>query len=102
MKRLATAVTLLVILTTLRSPLAAQPAGAVSLPHYREMKLPNGALVLLMEKHDLPLIAVNARLRGGALADPPGKEGVASVTSELLKKGAGKRNAQQFAEAIDG
>jgi predicted Zn-dependent peptidase len=102
MKRHAIALTLLLLLSAHLSPLIAQPAGAVTLPQYREVKLPNGALVLLMEKHDLPLIAVNARLRGGALADPAGKEGVASVTSELLKKGAGKRNAQQFAEAIDG
>lgn len=80
-------------------PLAGQ--SGVKLPEYREIKLPNGALVLLMEKHDLPLIALNVRLRGGAMADPAGKEGTASLLAELLKKGAGKRNAQQLAEAID-
>lgn len=98
MKRLIAA---FILIAAGSSSLVAQTPG-VKLPSYRQVKLPNGALLLLSEKHDLPLIAIHARLRGGALADPSGKEGVASLTAELLKKGAGKRNAQQFAEAIDG
>jgi zinc protease len=96
--------TAIALTTLLANPILAQQAGSsggVKLPEYREIKLPNGALILLAERHDVPLIAFHARLRGGALADPPGKEGVAALTAELLKKGAGKRNAQQFAEAID-
>ena len=76
-------------------------AAGVQLPPFTEVMLPNGARLLLMEKHDVPLIAFTARLRGGALGDPAGKEGVASLTASLLQKGAGKRDASQFAEAID-
>lgn len=76
-------------------------ATGVTLPPFTEMTLPSGAKLLLMEKHDVPLIAFTARLRGGALGDPAGKEGASSLTANLLEKGAGKRNASQFAEAID-
>jgi len=76
-------------------------ATGVELPPFTELTLPNGGKVLLMEKHDVPLIAFATRLRGGALGDPAGKEGVASLTASLIEKGAGKRNAAEFAEAID-
>ncbi|KFN41425.1 M16 family metallopeptidase [Arenimonas oryziterrae] len=89
----------------LATVLAASPmlalADGVALPAYEQVTLANGAQLLLMEKHDVPLIALDVRLRGGALADPAGKEGSAALLAELLKKGAGKRNAAQFAEAID-
>ena len=75
---------------------------AVTLPKAREVVLKNGARLLLVERHDVPLVAFSARVRGGALGDPVGKEGVAALTAELLQKGAGARNASQFAEAVDG
>jgi zinc protease len=75
---------------------------ALQLPPTREVRLPNGALVILAEKHDVPLIAFHAILRGGALADPTSKEGIAALTGGLLRKGAGKRNAQEIAALVDG
>lgn len=81
---------------------APAPASAIALPRSREFRLPNGAVVILAEKHDVPLIAFRAILRGGSLGDPPGKEGVASLTGDLLRKGAGKRTAQEIAALVDG
>ena len=80
------------------------PAAAsdIQFPPTREVTLPNGAQLILAEKHDVPLIAAIAYLRGGSLTDPAGKEGVASLTAEMLEKGAGKRSAEQIAAAIDG
>lgn len=88
---------------TLATSLLAQSAtpGAVTLPKYQQIQLPNGLTILLMEKRDVPLIAFHGRIRGGAIADPAGKEGTSDIVAELLTKGAGNRNAQQFAEAID-
>jgi len=56
--------------------------------------------LILNEKHDVPLIGLEAIVRGGAAADPAGKFGLASLTAGLLEKGAGERNAAEFAEAI--
>jgi predicted Zn-dependent peptidase len=77
-------------------------ASAIHLPPSREVRFRNGALVILAEKHDVPLIAFYALLRGGGLEDPIGKEGVAGLAGELLRKGAGKRNAQDIAALVDG
>src|SRR5690606_41050271 len=82
-------------------PPAAETPKGVTLPPFETFTLENGMQVLLMEKHDVPLVSFHASIRGGALADPRGKEGVASLVAELLRKGAGRRNAQQFAEAVE-
>jgi zinc protease len=77
-------------------------AQGVKLPKATVIELKNGARLILAEKHDVPLISFSAWLRGGALGEPQGKEGLASLTGELLLKGAGKRDARQFAETVDG
>jgi predicted Zn-dependent peptidase len=81
---------------------AEAPQQGVRLPKATVIELKNGARLILAEKHEVPLISFSARLRGGGLGDPPGKEGVAALVGELLLKGAGKRDARQFAEAVDG
>lgn len=82
----------------------ARPAAAqtIRLPEIRDVTLPNGARILLAERHDVPLVAMNALLRGGAETDPEGKEGVGAFTTEMLRKGAGKRSAAEIADAVDG
>jgi zinc protease len=75
--------------------------GKVVLPPSSEIRLPNGARIILMEKHDVPLVSFAARMRGGAVTNSAGKAGTASLLADLLQKGAGKRNAQQFAQAVD-
>lgn len=75
------------------------PAG-VSVPRFERVQLDNGAVLLMMERHDVPLIAFDASLRGGAMLDPDGAEGCAHLLAGLLEKGAGKRDAFAFADAI--
>ncbi len=77
-------------------------AGEIRLPDYQTVTLENGATVLLMPRKDVPLVAASVAVRGGALADAPGKEGTADLLGELLSKGAGNRNALEFAQAVDG
>lgn len=74
----------------------------VKLPDYRTVVLPNGMEVVLVEKHDVPLLAFEARIRGGSLADGEGKEGTSALLAEMLSKGAGERNAEAFAGAVAG
>jgi zinc protease len=81
---------------------AAADAPGLQLPPYERVQLDNGATVLLMRKPDVPLIAAQVLVRGGALADAPGKEGTAAILADLLGKGAGGRDALQYAQAIDG
>ncbi|WP_129781017.1 M16 family metallopeptidase [Peristeroidobacter soli] len=75
-------------------------ASAVKTPNFEKVKLANGATLLLMERHDVPLISFTAVIRGGALTDPEDRLGTASLTASLLEKGAGNRDANTFAETV--
>lgn len=79
---------------------AAEPN--IRLPDYQAVTLDNGATLLLMPRHDVPLVAASVAVRGGALADPAGKEGTADLLGDMLSKGAGSRDALAFAQAVDG
>jgi len=76
-------------------------ADGVKLPAYQAATLANGAQVALVEKRDTPLVSLSVTVRGGALGDQAGKEGTASLFTDLMQKGAGTRDAAQFAEAIE-
>ncbi|MCY1046373.1 pitrilysin family protein [Corallococcus sp. bb12-1] len=84
------------------APKTAPLGKGVTLPAATTVTLKNGTRLLLVEKRDLPLVSFSAWLRGGAVTDPASKEGLAALTAQLLQKGAGSRNAQQFADAVDG
>ena len=82
--------------------LAPNAAVGVKVPANQRFVLPNGLTIVLVPKKDVPLIAFSGFVRGGALADPADKPGVASLVAGLLDRGAGKRNAFQFADAVEG
>jgi zinc protease len=82
--------------------LAETSTGKIELPTYKKVKLENGLTLLLMERHQLPLVSFRWRMKsGGSIADPEDKEGLASVTAELLRKGTAARTADQIAESVD-
>jgi zinc protease len=80
--------------------MTAQAASTVRVPKFERIQLRNGATLLLMERHDVPLISFTALMRGGAGVDPVGRSGTASLLAGLLEKGAGKRDAYAFAETV--
>jgi len=82
------------------SPVLAAGQG-VTLPAFERVELDNGTVLLLNEQHDVPLIAVSAVIRGGAVSDPKEQNGLAGLFAALLEKGAGDRDAALFAEAVD-
>jgi zinc protease len=77
------------------------PSSEFKLPSYRRTTLENGITLLLMEQHEVPLISFSVIIRSGAVADPVGKGGVASVTAELLRKGTRTRTAEQLSGDLD-
>ena len=74
----------------------------VTLPDAERIVLDNGTVLIINEKHDVPLIGLQAIVRGGASSDPEGKHGLASLLANLMEKGSGERNAVEFAEAVAG
>ena len=74
----------------------------MTLPDAERVVLDNGTVLILNEKHDVPLIGLQAVVRGGASSDPAGKHGLASLLANLMEKGSGERSAVEFAEAVAG
>jgi len=78
------------------------PALATGLgPTVVQETLPNGAVLLVSEQHNLPMVLVRVVLDAGARRDPSGKGGLASLTADLLTEGTATRSAQQIKDAID-
>ncbi|HKX26767.1 MAG TPA: pitrilysin family protein [Blastocatellia bacterium] len=75
--------------------------NGLKLPVYKKAKLGNGLTVLLMERHEIPLVSFSFIIKAGSVADPGGKEGLASLTAELLRKGTKTRNSDQISAAVD-
>ena len=95
----------------LASPMAAQqvdrskppelgPPPTLTLPPVTRHTLSNGVQVLLLEKHQVPLVQVNVVVKVGSALDPDDRPGLASVTAAMLDDGAGNRNALELADAV--
>ncbi|HSB34524.1 MAG TPA: pitrilysin family protein [Nitrospirota bacterium] len=78
-------------------PALAHAAG----PLGKRIVLENGMVLLLSERHDIPMITVNMAITAGSTAEPAEKPGLASLTASLLTQGTAKRSAQQISREID-
>jgi zinc protease len=75
---------------------------SVRVPAHERLSLGSGVALVLVPRRDVPLVAFNAVLRGGASCDPASRPGVASMVAGLLEKGAGERSAYAFADVVEG
>lgn len=78
----------------------AGPPRPFRLPQVQTFKLPSGVAVYLVEQHTLPIVSMDLSFDGGAISDPPGKEGLASVCMALLSEGTAKLDKIAFSEAL--
>ena len=92
---------LLIALPIVSMAQSSTTAQIFQLPEYKRIQLPNGLTLLLLEKHELPLISVEVGLRSGSVSDPQGKEGVSSLTASLLRKGTTTRSSEQVSSDLD-
>lgn len=87
------------------TPPAPGPAPALNIPSPVRQVLPNGLEVISVRRADLPLVTARLLIRRGGEMDPPKLAGLASLTANLLTKGAAGRTAPQIAadaEALGG
>lgn len=77
-------------------------AGAAEfrLPAFETARLPNGLTVYLMERHEVPLIAVRAVVKAGSVNDGA-QAGLASLTGNALLLGSTKHNKAAIDQAFD-
>lgn len=74
---------------------------AVAIPTPVEMKLANGLRIVLVEKHDLPLVSASLVSDGGGALDPADRAGLAGLTADLMTKGTKTRSATDIATAVE-
>jgi predicted Zn-dependent peptidase len=77
-------------------------AAAAEASNVQRVLSPKGIEAWLVEEDKVPLIAISFAFVGGASQDPADKPGVAALVAGLLDRGAGKRNAYEFADAVEG
>ncbi|MCK9418415.1 MAG: insulinase family protein [Nitrospirae bacterium] len=75
-------------------PAAAEPIG-------KRFVLDNGMILLLSEKHDIPMVTMNMAIKAGSMVEPADKPGLASITASLLMQGTARRTASQISREID-
>jgi zinc protease len=84
-----------------QSPPSVPPPDSVSFRMPAVHQLPNGLRVVLVERHDVPIVRLYAIVQVGAEADPPALPGTATMVAGLLPEGTKHRSAYQIAQAID-
>ena len=63
---------------------------------------PQGSQVLLVERHDLPIVDYTVIFKGaGSTADPEGKSNIAAATAQLLVSGTTQLDEEQFNSKIN-
>jgi len=76
------------------------PDKPLVLPKVRQTTLANGLTLWLIERHDLPLVAIYLAVKGGTAADPADGRGLSELLSRTLAGGTTRRTARQIAEAL--
>lgn len=78
-----------------------QPPKSAQIPAVKEMKLPNGLRVAVVERKGVPIVSVEVLTLSGASNESETKAGLANMTASLLTKGTKTRTASQIAEEIE-
>jgi zinc protease len=94
-----------VICVNAQTPQATPPPPAPprsgKFPTPVEQTLPNGLRVIVIERHEAPLITAQLLIKNGAEVDPPELAGLADMTGNLLTKGTQSRDATKIAQEIE-
>ncbi len=88
---------LVTVITLVAVPIIAKADG----PLGKRIPLKNGMILLLSEKHDIPMVTLNMAITAGSTVEPQDKPGLASLTASLLMQGTTKRTASRINREID-
>ncbi|HWT01261.1 MAG TPA: pitrilysin family protein [Pyrinomonadaceae bacterium] len=69
-------------------------------PPVKTAKLENGMDVFVVERADLPKVAVRFVTKAGSIHNPSGKDGLADLVVETMKRGTKTRNALQVEDQL--
>jgi zinc protease len=67
----------------------------------KRSKLSNGAILLVSEQHQLPMVTIAISFDAGARRDLLGKEGLAALTADSIEQGTKELSAAEFDQKTD-
>ena len=68
---------------------------------YQKVTLDNGLCIIMVEHHELPIVAMELMVKAGSACDPQGKFGLARIVSQLLREGTHSKDSLEISEEID-
>lgn len=96
--RSARTLALAALVTTAAALLFAPRADALAI---KRMKLKDGAILLVSEQHQLPMVTMAIAFDAGSRRDPKGKAGLAALTASCLTLGTKTLSAAEFDRKVD-
>jgi zinc protease len=76
------------------------PDPKFALPAVEKSTLSNGLSVWLVQKHNLPIVAMNLVVNAGGSLDPNDRAGIASLTASMLNQGTKTRSATEISNSL--
>src|SRR5438477_3590961 len=76
------------------------PDPSFRFPSIARHTLPNGLKVRTLEHGGVPVVTFVLMIEGGLGADPPGKEGLASIAADMVDEGTGSLSAIDVSDAL--
>src|SRR5688572_3343414 len=72
----------------------------ITIPAPREIVLPNGLTLVVVEDHRLPLVSYRLPFRVGGAFDPPGLPGLTDLLAGLLPEGTQSKTSREIADEV--
>lgn len=92
---------LLLLLLFVAGPARAASVGQlINYPVIKDVTLENGLRVMLIEHHEQPTVSYRILVRAGRIDNPLTKEGLADVTTRLLREGTRSMTSDDIADKI--
>ena len=68
---------------------------------YRKATLDNGLRVIMVEHHELPIVAIEMLVKAGSVHESREKPGLAHIVTQLLREGTRTKESLEISESID-
>src|SRR5215211_5745218 len=77
------------------------PTPVLRVPTWTRSQLSNGAMLIVSERHSLPLVSFTITFLGGSNQfEPAAKRGVATMTASMLTEGTTTKTGNQISDAL--
>jgi len=68
---------------------------------YKKETQDNGLRIIMVEHHELPVVAIELLVKAGSVNDSQGESGLANITAQLLREGTRSKDSLEISDEID-